>query len=75
MAYRIFSSGSRQEFMGSGTVMETMRIVMNIKKESSKINQVLGNGRPREGRVRMTGACLRVAGRRMAKQRGGARRK
>lgn len=60
--------------MGSGTIMETMRIVMNIKKESSKINQVLGNGRPREGRVRMTGACLRVAGR-MAKQRGGARRK
>lgn len=46
MAYRIFSSGSRQEFMGSGTIMETMRIVMNIKKESSKINQVLGNGRP-----------------------------
>lgn len=45
------------------------------KKESSKINQVLGNGGPREGRVRMTGACLRGAGRRTAKQRSGAKRK
>lgn len=55
--------------MGSGTVMVTAKVEMNLRKTPLKQIKYLAMGGQGEGKVRMTGVCLRVAGRKMAEPR------
>lgn len=66
---RNFSSSFKLEFMGSGTEMVTAKIEMNLRKTALKQIKYLVMGGQGEGKVGMTGVCLRVAGREIAKHR------